>query len=74
MKKKKKIAITFIEQMNNKYKPKDTKFSYFDDYSLWLFYKKFGKDENRYYERLEKDLKSYSDSQTGTEREKEKQW
>lgn len=47
-------------------------FIYWDDYALFLFEDICNKDEDKYYELLEQDIKIYSDIQTGSEREAEK--
>ena len=44
-------------------------FRYWDDYALFLFEELCDKDVERYYYLLEDDLKTYSDMQTGKERE-----
>ena len=46
-------------------------FNYWDDYALFLFENLCDKNEEKYYELLEEDIKLYSDFQTGTERERE---
>lgn len=63
-----KYDTTFINFVNKKYKKC---FRYFDDYILWLYYKKLQCNEVMYYRTLEKDLWAFSDWQTGTPRENE---
>lgn len=46
-------------------------FKYWDDYALFLFEDICEMNEDKYYELLEKDIKIFSDMQTGTEREAE---
>ena len=57
--------ITFVNKKYNK------NFKFFDDYILWLFYKR-SSSEGIYYRMLEKDIWDYSDMQTGTPREHER--
>ena len=47
-------------------------FKFWDDYAMFLFYDICNMNEDKYYELLEKDIKIFSDMQTGTEREAEK--
>lgn len=68
-----KRRITFINWVNRKYREElgigknGYKFIYWDDYAIWLYFEKYKKDDERYYEALENDIKEYSDSQTGRE-------
>lgn len=59
---------TFINHVNKKYKKH---FRYFDDYILWLYYKKNCCNKDMYYMNLEKDLWDFSDWQTGSPRDNE---
>lgn len=61
---------TFLSYMNKKYSRHNVNFRYFDDYILWLFYDRYKKDETKYYKRLEKDLWSYVEFQSGKERDR----
>lgn len=66
----------FIDFMNKRYgkvlKLKELKpFRYWDDYAIFLFEDLCREDVEKYYELLEKDIKMYSDYQTGVERENE---
>lgn len=67
----------FVEFVNFRYRKilseKDLPlFRFWDDYAMFLFYDICNMDDDKYYELLEKDIKLYSDMQTGTEREVEK--
>ena len=67
----------FITLMNKRYSRimlirEIPEFRYWDDYAMFLFEDICNKDEDKYYELLEKDIKLYSDSQTGVEREVER--
>lgn len=67
----------FVDFMNIRYSKilfaKDLPFfKFWDDYAIFLFEDICNKDEDKYYELLEKDIKLYSDMQTGVEREVEK--
>lgn len=69
--------ITFIDYVNIRYSKKLEKsklpnFIYWDDYALFLFENVCKMNEDKYYELLEKDIKKFSDMQTGTEREAKK--
>lgn len=55
----------FINFVNRKY---NTDFSFFDDYILWLYYKKCNSDESEYFTNLQDDMWEYSDFQTGSPR------
>lgn len=63
----------FIDYVNNKYQSqvKEVRrdvgdmFKHYDDYACYMFFNKFKGDYERYYEQVEKDLKEYSDMQTG---------
>jgi hypothetical protein len=57
----------FITFINRKY---SSDFKYFDDYVIWLFYKKCNNNTENYYTRLEKDIWEYSNFQTGSPRER----
>ena len=65
--------ITFVNFVNRKYgkelgvKTNGRMFNYWDDYAMWLYFKKYKKNDERYYEALEEDIKEYSDLQTGKE-------
>ena len=61
--------VTFINRKYSKYK---VNFEFFDDYILWLFYKHCRMNTNIYYKILEKDIWDFSDWQTGTPRDREK--
>lgn len=69
--------ITFINFVNKKYRkelglsPTAVKFYYWDDYAMWLYFKKYKKNDDRYYEALEEDIKEYSDLQTGKEEDED---
>lgn len=61
----------FIDYVNDKYKTekkkhkeRDNMFHHFDDYALFLYFGKFKKNDNKYYEQLEKDMMEYSNKQT----------
>ncbi len=58
--------------MNKKYYKYKVKFKTFDDYILWLYYVFCRCNEEFYYRRLEKDVMEYSNLQTGTPRELER--
>lgn len=63
----------FIDFMNIRYSKllienKLSSFRYWDDYALFLFDVVCNSDEDKYYNLLEKDIKLYSDMQTGVER------
>lgn len=68
-----KRRITFINWVNRKYReelglpPTARKFLFWDDYAIWLYFEKFKKNDEKYYEALENDIKEYSDEQTGRE-------
>lgn len=62
----------FVNFVNKKYIKYNTEFRYFDDYIVWLFYKFCRCNEEFYYKKLEEDIWQYSDEQTGTPRENEK--
>ena len=65
--------MNFITWANKKYgkelgiKPNGRMFNYWDDYAMWLYFKKFKQKDDDYYEALEEDIKEYSDLQTGKE-------
>ena len=66
----------YIDFMNKRYAKELIRrevpfFNYWDDYALFLFEILCDKNEEKYYELLEEDIKLYSDFQTGTERERE---
>ena len=66
----------YVDFMNDKYKDflienNMSFFRYWDDYAMFLFEIICESDDSRYYSHLEKDIKEYSDFQTGTEREYE---
>lgn len=63
-----KFDTKFITFVNRKY---NKSFNFFDDYILWLYYKKCKCKDDIYYAMLERDLWNYSDMQTGTPREAE---
>lgn len=68
---------TFIKFVNIRYSRimevrEIPKFRYWDDYALFLFEEICNNNEEKYYELLEKDIKIYSDMQTGIEREVER--
>ena len=63
-----KYDTTFINFINKKYKKN---FKYWDDYALWLYYKRLYCNADLYYRNIEKDLWEYSDWQTGSPRENE---
>ena len=56
-----KYDTTFINFVNKKYKKC---FRYWDDYVLWLYWKKLQCNREMYYITIEKDLWEYSDWQT----------
>ena len=63
----------FIDFMNIRYSKllndnKTSSFRFWDDYALFLFEVVCNSDEDKYYNLLEKDIKLYSDMQTGIER------
>lgn len=63
----------FIDFMNIRYSKllvenKLSSFRFWDDYALFLFEVVCNSDEDKYYNLLEKDIKLYSDMQTGIER------
>lgn len=63
----------FIDFMNIRYSKLLTEnklslFRFWDDYALFLFEVVCNSDEDKYYNLLEKDIKLYSDMQTGIER------
>ena len=58
----------FITYVNRKYCKYNVKFSYFDDYILWLYYDLLNSNESNYYSQLEKDIMEYSNMQTGSPR------
>lgn len=62
----------FVTFANRKYKDYNVCFEYFDDYILWLYYDYLNENEKDYYKQLEKDLWEYSDFQTGSPRNNEK--
>lgn len=68
---------TFINWINRKYKKElnypanVTKFYYWDDYAIWLYFEKFNQDDDKYYEALEQDIKEFCDWQTGKEIDKD---
>lgn len=67
----------FIDFVNVRYskKLKEYKiknFKYWDDYAIFLFENICKENSDKYYHLLEKDIKLYSDIQTGIEREVEK--
>ena len=55
-----KYNLTFIKFVNKKY---NKKFKAFDDYGLWL-YELVDCKNSVYYDKLEEDIKEYSDFQT----------
>lgn len=63
---------TFISFVNNKYIKYKVNFKNFDDYIIWLYYKYCMSNTGFYYMMLEKDMWAYSDWQTGSAREQEK--
>lgn len=63
-----KLDTKFITFINRKY---GTTFKYFDDYIVWL-YKAKNNNDDKYYSQLEKDIKEYSDYQTGSPRERKR--
>ena len=63
-----KYDTTFINFVNKKYKKC---FRYWDDYVLWLYWKKLQCNREMYYITIEKELWEYSDWQTGSPRENE---
>lgn len=56
--------VTFVGRKYNR------TFDFFDDYIMWLYYKKCHENEELYYSMLEKDLWKYSNFQTGDPRKK----
>lgn len=52
--------IRFLQYVNKKY---NKTFKTFDDYSMWLFYKKNNNVVERYYYDLEEDLIEYTEEQ-----------
>lgn len=63
----------FIDFMNIRYSKllienKLSSFRFWDDYALFLFEVVCNSNEDKYYNLLEKDIKLYSDMQTGIER------
>lgn len=64
-----KYDTTFVNFINRKY---NKNFRYFDDYILWLYYKRLRCNKKLYYITIEKDIWDYSDWQTGSPREAEK--
>lgn len=63
---------TFVSFINHKYAKYKTDFKTWDDYALWLYYRKCMCNTMLYYKMLEKDIWEYSDWQTGSPREREK--
>ena len=55
-----KYNVTFVKFVNKKY---NKKFKEFEDYGLWLFELVDCKN-SRYYDKLEEDIREYSDFQT----------
>jgi len=68
--------MSFIQFMNFKYKTMLTnRLKYYDDYILFLYEVVAQNDKDKYYEKLENDIRLYSDYQTGNEREgSSKEW
>ena len=63
----------FVDFMNIRYSKiiKEnnlSNFRFWDDYALFLFENICNENEEKYYSLLEKDIKIYSDMQTGAER------
>lgn len=67
-------TMKLIDFLNLQYKPSKP-FKYYDDYACYLYYDIFNMNDDEYYIQLEKDIKKYSDMQTGSERIRtEKKW
>lgn len=67
-------AMKLIDFLNLQYKPEKL-FKYYDDYACYLYFDVFNENKEEYYNRVEEDIKKYSDMQTGTERMKAgKKW
>lgn len=68
-----KINLTFINFVNRKYRKHKVFFRCFDDYILWLYYDYLGSNKDLYYAQLEADMMAYSNNQTGSAREIERE-
>lgn len=67
-------AMKLIDFLNLQYKPEKL-FKYYDDYACYLYFDVFNENKEEYYNRVEEDIKKYSDMQTGIERMKAgKKW
>jgi hypothetical protein len=62
-----KLDMRFLTYMNRKYRDKNVKFEYYDDYALFL-YDLCKKDDEEYYICLEEDLREYVEMQSGKEK------
>ena len=67
-------TMKLIDFLNLQYKPEKL-FKYYDDYACYLYFDVFNKNDEEYYSQIEKDIKKYSDMQTGIERMRtDKKW
>ena len=67
-------TMKLIDFLNLQYKPEKL-FKYYDDYACYLYFDVFKQNDEEYYSQVEKDIKKYSDMQTGVERMRsDKKW